>query len=249
MAENAKRTIKLLAYIFVPAIFGVIGYVLLYVGFRPVWDIAKATASMLTVESTPNFNPQLSDIYDPNAKHSIEPAQPTQSPDATPSPDSTHAPSVIPISQIRLPDIGQRYGNLNCDRIGLDAPVFWGDTNEILRNGVGQYRATFLPGFGRVILISGHNTTFFKCLQYMEEGDLIVFDTNYETYVYRVYRIEVFNENDLAALMNNTMFAEERETLVIYTCYPFHAISGRKTDRLVVFGERIEGKDVQWRFY
>lgn len=246
MTKTVKKTLKLLAFVLVPAIFGIIGYVLLYVGFRPVWSIAAATASMLAVESTPNFNPELSDIYDPNAPKPV--VDTTPNPDATPDPGAAETPEPkIPVAQIRLPDLGQRYANLSCERIGLDAPVFWGNSNEILRSGAGQYWGSFMPGFGRVILISAHNTTYFKCLQYMEEGDLVIMDTNYETYVYRIYRIEVFNENDLEALLDSTMFAEEKETLVMYTCYPFHAISGRKTDRLVVFGERIEGKDVQWR--
>jgi sortase A len=39
----------------------------------------------------------------------------------------------------------------------------------------------------------------------------------------------------------------EKEELILYTCYPFHAITGRKTDRLVVFADRTAGRDVIWK--
>ena len=59
-------------------------------------------------------------------------------------------------------------------------------------------------------------------------------------------RFEVYNENALWDYINENMFREEEE-LVMYTCYPFYAITGRKTDRLTVFAERTSGLDVKWR--
>ena len=40
---------------------------------------------------------------------------------------------------------------------------------------------------------------------------------------------------------------KEKEELVMYTCYPFYAITGRKTQRLTVFADRVEGYNVKWR--
>lgn len=37
----------------------------------------------------------------------------------------------------------------------------------------------------------------------------------------------------------------KEELLMLYTCYPFEFLWSRKTDRYVVYGERIEGPDVR----
>ena len=277
-----------------PAIFAILGYLAIYYAAEPVFDLGSAALSMLTAESTPNFDPELEDIYRPNApKPTVDPAytgnvdittpapelpdrstepgmsdepsvtpdpdstgspETTQKPDKTPKPAATPLPSShypdgyqIPFSTSMLPKVGQRYGNLYSTDFGLNAPVYWGDSKKILRHGAGQSVYSFQPGFGRTILISGHNTSYFRCFKRAEVGDIIVFDTNYETYTYRVYRVQVINETVLENMMNDTYFLQEKETLILYTCYPFHAIGGRKTDRLVLFCEKIDGADVKWR--
>lgn len=216
------------AYFIVPVIFTVFGYGVLRVALAPVWQLGMAYVSLVVADDAPNFNPELQSIYYPNAEKLSEKNK------------------VISIEDINLPSGGEHYGQLVCERIGLDSPVYWGDTNAILRSGAGHSQISFLPGFGRVMIICAHNTTFFKPLQNVEEGDIITFDTNYETYQYKVTNVTVMNENDLGNKMDS-MLLEEKETLLLYTCYPFHAISGRKTDRLVVFGDRIEGRDVKWK--
>lgn len=220
---------KLPAYFIVPVIFALLGYGVLRVALTPVWNLALASASLVIADDAPNFNSDLASIYDSEAEKTVE--------------ENTN---VILVENITLPSTGDHYGNLSCERIGLDSPVYWGDTNQILRSGAGQSEASFLPGFGRVMIICAHNTTHFKPLKNVQEDDVITFDTNYDTYQYKVTSVEVLNENVLEKKLDD-MYLEEKETLLLYTCYPFHAISGRKTDRLVVLGERIEGKDVKWK--
>lgn len=259
-----------------PAIFGILGYVLLYVGLKPVWNVVSAAGAMLAADNAPDFVPGLKDIYNSDDGRNIETVTETPAPNETefatnastdgpsgtpaPSPASTEdapaAPSHRPwkhhdgplnIREIVVPNVGERYGHLYGYRIGLDAPVYYGDTNLILRYGVGQFRGSFTPGFGRLILLSGHNTTFFRCLKYIEVGDEIIFDTNYETYKYRIFRVEVMEAAALRDLLEARYYLDPHETLVMYTCYPFHAIVGTKHLRLVAFGERIEGCDIIWR--
>lgn len=220
---------KLPAYFIVPVIFALLGYAVLRVALTPVWNLALASASLVIADDAPNFDSELNTIYDSQADKL-----------------QTEEDNVIAVEDIDFPDTGDHYGNLTCERISLEAPVYWGDTNKILRSGAGQSEASLLPGFGRAIIICAHNTTHFKPLKNIEEGDVITFDTNYDTYKYNVTSVEVLNENVLSKKLDD-MYLEEKETLLLYTCYPFHAISGRKTDRLVVLGERIEGKDVKWK--
>jgi sortase A len=144
-----------------------------------------------------------------------------------------------------MPTVSTQYGELVCDRIGLDAPVYFGDTNKILRYGAGQYSYSLWPGFGRLIFLSAHNTTFFKCFKDIEVGDVINFSTHYGEFVYTVNKVEVYDEDDLGDYILEHLMDEE-ESLVMCTCYPFHAISGRKTDRLTVFCEKTSGPVIDW---
>ena len=226
-----KRKIKKLpAYFIVPVIFAVLGYGVLRVALTPVWELGMAAASMMLLEDAPNFYPELTTTYDPDALKAAKTEE-----------------KWINAADVTLPRHGEHYGKLMCERIGLSAPVYWGDENRILRSGAGQYEISSLPGFGEPIIICAHNTTFFRPLKKAEKDDVIVFDTNYDTYRYQVTEVSVLEEKELAKTFDTLLTASDsEETLLLYTCYPFHAISGRKTKRFCVFGKRIEGADVKW---
>lgn len=226
--SSSRRTKRLLAYLGVPAVFCVLGYLLLWGALLPVWNMAYATASMLIAEDAPNFNASLTSIYDPNAQK------------------QEVASNAIDVNDIDLPKAGEQYGQIVCEEIGLDAPVYWFDDNEILAYGVGQSIASRLPGFNGPIVLSAHNTTYFACLQYAAVGNVIKFHTNYCDYEYTVNNVQVYDEKELTALLG-TKFGTDGEELIMYTCYPFYAMTGRKTDRLVVFADRTAGVDVKWR--
>ena len=149
-------------------------------------------------------------------------------------------------TDVEWPVSGDHYAQIECGRIELDAPVYWYDTPEILAAGVGQSIASKPPGYGRLVLLSAHNTSWFRCLEYIETGDVVKLDTNYCDYEYKVTDVRILNEKVLESQLAEQMMAEE-EKLVMYTCYPFYVISSRKTDRLVVTAERVKGIDIKWR--
>ena len=95
-----------------------------------------------------------------------------------------------------------------------------------------------------MVLLAGHNQTYFLPFQYAEVGDIFKFSTYYGEYEYEVKRVEVYDENDLWSYVVDNL--DEKEELVMYTCYPFHVVVGRKTDRMTLFCDRISGPDVQW---
>ena len=274
-----------------PVIFGLMGYFLLWLALRPVWDMATAALSFLVSDEAPNFNADLQTVYDPDAadqnpvtvyygdgrteavtedgaeaaaENTAEAGTEAAEPDTESISEAGGSPAqqgtakasetepakdeepYIMITDIEFPLTGQQYAQISCSRIGLDAPVYWYDTDEILDYGVGQSIFSFLPGFGRIIILSGHNTTYFRCLENIAEGDEIRFGTNYCNYTYKVSRVEVLDEKDLEDVLVEKM-GKEQEELVMYTCYPFYAITGRKTQRLTVFADRVEGYNVKWR--
>ena len=235
------KALKLPAYFIVPVIFTVIGYLVLRAALAPVIDRGLVYASLVIADDAPNFDSDLKVIYDPNAeKYTDTISQPGHS-------DSSGDPrkQYIPIAVVQYPEVGEQYGRVFSDKLGINAPVYFGDTNEILRIGVGQYKYSFLPGFDRTIILSAHNISFFNGLKNAEVGDVITFDTNYETYEYKIVRAEVAKVNDLERELNG-MILTEKETLVMYTCYPFDAIAA-VPDRFVVYCERIGGLSVKWR--
>ena len=206
-----------------------LGYLLLWVGLAPVWSMATAAAGALVSDQAPSFDTRLTNVYDPTVQASVD--------------DSA---GYVPGSAVEFPAPGAQYGRISCERIGLDAPVYWYDSDEILMYGVGQSLSSLPPGFGGAIVLSGHNTTDFACLQYVEDGDVIRFSTNWCDYEYTVSHHEVYDEKALETVIADKVM-NGGEELLMYTCYPFHAITGRKTERFTVFGDRTAGLDVHWK--
>lgn len=220
--KNMKTLKKLMAYFYMPLIFTALGYGLLWIATAPVIQLATNIGSMIIAQDVPDFNNELGNVFVDNG-HTLE-----------------SQPETISSSGITLPAYGDKYGEITCDRIGLNAPVYFGDDNNIIRNGAGQYIGTFLPGFGRTIMLCSHNTTFFKPLQFVEVGDIITFKTSYGVYQYQVSRTDIKDHNDSSAYN----LLQEKEELIMYTCYPFETMVGTKTDRLFVYCEKIAGPTV-----
>jgi sortase A len=230
---NKKTNSKLLAYIVVPVIFTVLGYALLAVALKPVLNLALGTVTMFMTNGEEVYVPKLGNIYDSvTAK-----PEPVQDP-------GVEGDGVIKSSDFAYPELYSKYGEISCERIGVSCDVYWGDTDEVLEYGAGNYTGSYLPGYGRMILIAGHNQTYFLPFQYAEVGDIFKFSTYYGDYEYEVKRVEVYDENDLARYVYDNLTAKEE--LVMYNCYPFHVVVGRKTDRMTLFCDRISGPDVQW---
>lgn len=232
---NASGFRKLLAYIVMPVVFCAVGYLVLWLALLPVWGMASAAISFLVADEAPQFSSEVSSYYDPNSYKQSD----AQSDPGAPA-------GSIDGKEVRFPFSGEQYGQITCDTIGLDAPVYWYDSDEILLYGAGQSLISSLPGFGEAIILCGHNTTFFACFQDIAPGNVIDFKTNYCDYQYTVTNVQVYHEDDLSKLLLDKS-RQQKEELIMYTCYPFEMITGRKTERLVVFADRTAGRDVAWK--
>ncbi|MDO5403654.1 MAG: class D sortase [Eubacteriales bacterium] len=212
---------KVMRYIITPVIFALLGYMFIIVALSPVIRLTEAVGGMLVKDSAPDFNTELSIVYDPDAHKKV-------------------ASQEIPFSQIQFPSKGEQYANLSCEEIGLDAPLYWGDTNTILKYGVGQYTGSFIPGYGKLLFLAAHNTTYFNCLQNAAEGQIVTITTNYGVFEYEIYKLEVINAKE-ADKQYQTWVKGTEEILMMYTCYPFENAYGFKTDRLFVFARKLSG--------
>lgn len=130
--------------------------------------------------------------------------------------------------------VGNSYGTLYIDRLGMEQPIYYGDDPSTLRKGPGQYAGSALPGEGSQILIAGHNTSHFKPLQNIQIGDIIRFVTGYGEFNYKVVSTRVASMNDTTTYN----FSLDYEQLALYTCYPFSGPPG-KTERFFVYADLI----------
>ena len=137
--------------------------------------------------------------------------------------------------------IGQSYGWISSEDFSLDAYIYYGDDEKTLDQGVGQYTDSGLPGYGKTILLCGHDTTFFQGLKDAEIGDMVYIRTQYGNYSYRITETAVTTADDAQA----ARLDEEGEQLVLYTCYPFGETDRVREQRYFVYCEKVTGPQVQ----
>ena len=330
----SRRIRRLMAYVYMPLIFIILGFLLIYIAFEPIINIGISVTSMIMAQEVPNFNLELESIYvepkeespyendanigensdnnsgadtegglgnntgnntesnignnagnntednsDNNAGNDTEGNSDNNTGvDTEGSPDNntgvdtesnldnntgtdtesnpennsennteensqsdTNTGSSSILDKVVWPGYGQHYAQISCNRIGLEAPIYMGDNYKILRVGAGQYLGSFPPGYGRVILIGAHCTTFFAPLQYVEIGDVFVVKTSYGIYRYKVNKIKIYKATDT----NTYDKSQKKEQLVLYTCYPFSLLSGSRNQRMFVYADKISGPQLK----
>lgn len=98
----------------------------------------------------------------------------------------------------------------------VDIPVYFGDSDEILTKGAGQWNGSFFCGQGGNCVISAHVMTWFYEIEDTEIGDTVTMQTIYGPYEYEVVDKFVFSETESYLLTKDY----GGDTLFIYTCYP-----------------------------
>ena len=131
------------------------------------------------------------------------------------------------------PEYGTKYATIEIPKIDVDLPVYFGDTLEVLKKGVGHSSGSYFPGEGGSIIYMGHNAkNIFRRFSEIQVGDEITIKANYGTYQYKIYDTKLIKETDIDELP----IQKEKEILMIYTCYPFNNI-GYASKRFVVYAE------------
>jgi sortase A len=140
--------------------------------------------------------------------------------------------------------LGQQWATLTIESIGLiDAPVYHGDSSDILWQGVGHYSNSRFPGQNGKVVLASHVAIAdfgFTKLEQMVEGETVVLDTIYGEYVYQVRETVIFDENDSSLLQPGA--TDDGDVLICYTCYPYVTTSIR-TQRFAIVCDKISGKD------
>lgn len=131
------------------------------------------------------------------------------------------------------PEYGTKYATIKIDKIDVDLPVYYGDTMEILKKGVGHSDGSYFPGEGGSIIYMGHNSAkVFRRFSELEKGDEIIVNTSYGEYKYKIYDMQLIKETEKEKLP----IQKEKEIFMVYTCYPFNNV-GHAYQRYVVYAE------------
>lgn len=210
---------KQAVHFLLPLVFLFVGYLFLYFILSPFISLGFNAWGILSNDLDRVQNEEIyKDIYTENLLSGYD--------------------SFVLSSDIVYPTGNTRYGKIiitNNDQI-FDIPLYFGDTNAILRRGAGHYMGSHFPGEGSTILVSAHNNTFFNCLKYLKLGDVVEVRTSYGIYKYEVTELRVLDKNDPTAFD----LSSESENLVLYTCYPFNAL-GLTNKRYFVSTKLISG--------
>lgn len=122
---------------------------------------------------------------------------------------------------LRYPSYGDNYATLLIPNIGISNEISFGDSQELLNKYIGHNTSTNLPGEGGIIVYSGHNSSnYLGNLKGIKHKDIIVIETSYGTFKYEVTDINIINDTDY----NKVFIESDKETLILYTCYPFSNI-------------------------
>ena len=131
------------------------------------------------------------------------------------------------------PEYGTQYATIQIPSINVDVPVYFGDTLEILKKGVGHSSGSYFPGEGGSIIYMGHNSkNMFRRFSEVKKGDKITVKTSYGEFNYKIYDMQLIKETETDKLP----IQDQKEILMVYTCYPFNNI-GYATQRYVLYAE------------
>lgn len=146
----------------------------------------------------------------------------------------------VTTAQGAFPSFGEEFGKLKIEKNGLIAPIYQGDTEEILSRGAGHLYGSALPSEGSNVVISAHRNTYFAHLGELTPGDKITLDTTGGEFVYEMVDSVIINEHDEQYVMPTS-----EEVLTLLTCYPFDFL-GATSDRYIVRCRLISGPENAW---
>ena len=134
------------------------------------------------------------------------------------------------------PYIGQKYGDIYIKSVGINLPIYFGDSNDILKYGVGHDEGSYFPGEGGSIIYGAHHSNDkFGKLRNIKINDIITVKTSYGEFNYKIHDIKIIKETDLHLLP----IQRNNEVLMLYTCYPFGYL-GYTTQRFAVYANIID---------
>lgn len=127
------------AFFYMPLFFLLFNSFLFFVIGKPIIYFVTSSIEIFLLNEAPNFDKKvLTDVHFSDKKTGI-----------------------VSMDDIVYPYAGKAYGKINIDKLEIDEPLFFGDDEENLRIGAGQYIGSVFPGEKGTTLIGGHNSSDF----------------------------------------------------------------------------------------
>ncbi len=213
-SEKKKRILRLIA---IPVAFCLLLYLAVFAVGYPMFSDILSIGSVFLSDKQVDYSKEYENIFVPTGD----------------SKDTVDA------SEVEFPGINKQFGDLKIKGRNVDAKLFFGDGDIALRNGVGVYAGSFVPGYGKTILVAGHNNTYFNGLKNVKKGDVVTIRTSWGNYKYKINKTAILKDTDKKAF---DLSADE-ENLVLYTCYPFDTL-GLTEKRFFVYADKISGPEI-----
>lgn len=144
-------------------------------------------------------------------------------------PGATSTPAAAPRRLVA----GEALGQIRIERLGVAANIREGESNSVLRDGVGHLSDTPWLGEGGNVALAGHRDTVFRALRHVQAGDVIEIATPDRLVRYTVEETAVVAPDNLSVLE-----PADGSTLTLVTCHPFTYI-GPAPNRFVVRAREI----------
>lgn len=133
------------------------------------------------------------------------------------------------------PNFAEQYATLKINKIGVNAPIYFGATDEIIQKGVGHDSGSYFAGENGTIIMCEHDyLNNFKRLGELKNGDSIEIKTDYGDFYYEVYDEQVVLETETDKLP----IQKGEEILMLYTCYPVKDME-KTPYRYVVYAKKV----------
>ena len=210
-------------FIILPIVFCIIIYLVCGLVVMPSASSYIAMSNMFFSDKERTFENEHRNIFVP-----VE--------DTSEVPQNSDKPDTVSISSFTFPSYEDQFGELVIDDCEIRADLYFGDSWYVLGNGVGIYNGSAIPGYGKTVLIAGHNNTYFNGLKHAKEGQIVKIRTNYGNYKYEITGIKITDNQDRSAYDLN----KNEENLIMYTCYPFDTL-GLTDQRAFIYAKYVSG--------
>ena len=133
----------------------------------------------------------------------------------------------------REPLTGDAIARIEIPAIGVSEYVVEGTGTGDLRKGPGHYPDTPLPGERGTAAIAGHRTTYgapFRDIDDLKPGQMIRIDMPDGTFVYRVERVKIVDDEDLSVLE-----PQGYKRLLLSACHPLYSAA----ERVIAFARQV----------
>ena len=146
-------------------------------------------------------------------------------PDAVPT-----TPAVVPPPMPTRPSLSARaiVARIEVPRLRMSAIAREGVDVRTLRGSVGHVPGTALPGEPGNSAFAAHRDTFFRPLEGIRNGDVIVVTTADGVHRYTVVGTRIVDPTEVSVLRST-----DRSQLTLVTCYPFDYV-GSAPQRFIV---------------